>query len=403
MAADVSFPLGSLHRLSDGSQAVNPALPHVLLVVDTFPKALGGGERVVLRLAALLPRYGFRVSLLTFSMDPESSFQPEQSPCPLYLLPLVKTYDLHALQAAFALRTLLREQKIVLVQTFFESSDLWAGAVVRLLSSAKLVWSRRDLGILRGRKHQFAYRWLRRLPHAVHTVSEGVRRHALTVDRIPPQRAFTVYNGLDLERFTPDPTPSTQKQTVILTVGNIRRVKGHDVLLHAAALLRETEPEAQFAVAGEVLEPSYFQELLDLRCQLGLQESFTFLGGVSDLATLLQKATIFVLPSRSEGFSNSLLEAMACGLPVVATDVGGNAEAVKSGITGVIVPAEDPRALAQALRQLLLSTAERLAMGVAGRHRAEELFSVPAMMRHLTGAYHDLLNGHGVTSSDYQR
>src|SRR5438132_13114968 len=89
----------------------NATLPHVLLVLDQFPKTLGGGERIVLRLAALLPKYGYRASILTFSVHPESAVL-QSSPCPIYLLPLQRTYDFSALRAALELRRFLKQQRI---------------------------------------------------------------------------------------------------------------------------------------------------------------------------------------------------------------------------------------------------------------------------------------------------
>src|SRR6185437_10456989 len=118
-------------------QAENAGLPHVLLVVDQLSKTLGGGERIILKLAALLPQYGYRASILTFSADMESPALTAP-PCPLYLLPLQRTYDLHALKAALHLRRFLKQQKICIVQTFFESSDIWAGFVTKTMSRAKL-------------------------------------------------------------------------------------------------------------------------------------------------------------------------------------------------------------------------------------------------------------------------
>src|SRR5437763_8202619 len=141
-------------------------LPHVLLVLDQFPKTLGGGERIVLRLAALLPKYGYRVSILTFFVHPECS-SLKSAPCPVYVLPLRRTYDLKAFNAAFELRRFIRAQRIQIVQTFFESSDIWAGFVTKVLSDAKLISSRRDMGILRARKHRIAYRLMARIPDAV--------------------------------------------------------------------------------------------------------------------------------------------------------------------------------------------------------------------------------------------
>src|SRR5580698_2483227 len=172
----------SLER-PDLDEATYAAFPHVLLILDQFPKTLGGGERIVLRLAALLPQYGYRASILTFSAHPESAGL-KSPPCAVYVLPLEKTYNLAALRAAFELRRFLEEQRVRVVQTFFESSDIWGGFVTKAMSDAKLIWSRRDMGILRGRKHDVAYRLMAGMPDRVFAVSELVRQHSIEVDGI---------------------------------------------------------------------------------------------------------------------------------------------------------------------------------------------------------------------------
>ncbi len=363
----------------------------MLLVVDGFPKTLGGGERVVLKLAATLFRYGYRVSILTFALDPRSEFQAADAPCPTYLLPLRKTYDLAAWRGALALRRFLKGEQVQIVQTFFESSDLWAGVFARLLSPAKLIWSRRDLGILRGRKHALAYRALRRLPHAVFAVSEQVRRHAIEVDGISPERVHTIYNGLDL---TPGARvlPLRTENATVTTVGNIRRVKGHDLLIRAAAEVVAKYPETNFTLAGEVLEPAYFEELQTLIRDLGLSARFRFLGLITDLPAHLQGAQLFVLPSRSEGFSNALIEAMAVGLPCIATDVGGNAEAIEDGISGRIVAPEDAGLLASVMLEMFASPAIATQMGLAAQHAVETRFTADAMTQKVAELYTSLIN-----------
>ncbi|MGH9597639.1 MAG: glycosyltransferase, partial [Edaphobacter sp.] len=305
------------------------ALPHVLLVLDQFPKTLGGGERIALKLAALLPQYGYRASILTFSAHPESGGL-QSPPCPVYLLPLQRVYDLSALRAALELRQFLKEQRIQIVQTFFESSDLWAGFVAKTMSRAKVIWSRRDMGILRARKHDIAYKVMSGMPDGVFAVSEKVRQHCISVDRIDASRVQTIYNGLDLADWSMvSDTTKPSEQFVVATVGNIRRVKGHDVFIRAAACVVQHFPHVSFRIAGDVLETSYFQELQTLVHDLNLADNVHFDGGVANLREYLSTADIFVLPSRSEGFSNAIIEAMAASLPVVATDVGGNAEAVE--------------------------------------------------------------------------
>jgi glycosyltransferase involved in cell wall biosynthesis len=368
-----------------------PPSPHVLLVLDQFPKTLGGGERIALRLAALLPDYGFRVSILTFFIHPESAVL-RSAPCPVYLLPMQRTYDLTALRAAFAFSNLLAKQQVRIVQTFFESSDIWAGFVTKAMSHAKLIWSRRDMGILRERKHRIAYRLMAGLPDAVFAVSEQVRRYSIDVDRIDPARVETIYNGLDLADWgSIAARAQSQSATHVVTVGNIRRVKGHDIFIRAAASIAPKFPNASFSIAGDVLEPEYFAELQQLVQDLGLAGRFHFAGGVADLRDYLSHADIFVLPSRSEGFSNAIVEAMAASLPVVATGVGGNAEAVVDGVTGFIVPAEDPAALAAAIARLLSDPSQAQAMGAAGRARASATFTTEAMMQRVVATYNRLL------------
>jgi glycosyltransferase involved in cell wall biosynthesis len=374
-----------------GTNAEHGNLPHVLLVLDQFPKTLGGGERIVLKIAALLPQYGYRASILTFAVHPESAAL-KSPPCPVYLLPLQRTYDLQAFRAALEYRQFLTQQNIQIVQTFFESSDLWAGFVTRTSSRAKLVWSRRDMGILRTGKHHLAYRLMASAPHAVFAVSEQVRRHCIEIDRIDPARVLTIYNGLDLADWDTAPRPAkTPGKVIVTTVGNIRRVKGHDVLIKAAPAIVQHFPDVSFSIAGDVLEPDYFLELQSLVRNLGLSDRFHFVGGVTNLREHLALSDIFVLPSRSEGFSNAIVEAMAASLPVIATNVGGNADAVEDGVSGSIVPCDDPEALSAAILQLISNPSQAKAMGEAGRNLVIKKFTTEAMMNKIAACYQNLL------------
>ena len=364
----------------------------MLLVLDQIPKSLGGGERIVLRLAALLPQYGYRVSILCFSAHPESAAL-QSPPCPIYLLPLKRTYDLTAFRAALDLRRFIQQNRIQIVQTFFESSDLWAGGITKAMSSAKLIWSRRDMGILRARKHSIAYLLLANAPDAVFTVSEQVRRHCIDVDGVDPNRVQTIYSGLNLSGWREIDRPTkTSGNLIVTTVGNIRRVKGHDLFIRAAASIAPQFPGVRFTIAGDVLEPDYFIELQQLIRDLNLSDRFHFTGGVTNLREHLATSDIFVLPSRSEGFSNAIIEAMAASLPVVATNVGGNAEAVIDGVNGFIIPLEDPAALSAAVSRLISKPSLAKAMGKAGRSLVEEKFTAAAMMNQTTRVYRALLS-----------
>jgi glycosyltransferase involved in cell wall biosynthesis len=227
----------------------------------------------------------------------------------------------------------------------------------------------------------------------VFAVSEQVRRHSIEVDRIEPARVQTIYNGLNLGDWNPTPRQAkAQGEFLIATVGNIRRVKGHDVFIRAAAIIVEEFPKARFSIAGAVLEQDFFSELQAMVQELNLANNFHFDGDVKNLPQYLAAADIFVLPSRSEGFSNAIVEAMAASLPVVATDVGGNAEAVEDGISGFLVPSDDPAALAAAILRVLADPAQARAMGMAGRRLVAEKFTTEAMMNRITIAYSSLLS-----------
>ena len=365
--------------------------PHVLLVIDQLPNVLGGGERIALKLAAMLPAYGYQPSILTFNSHAETSALA-QSPCPVYLLPLKRTYGWSAIRGALAFRRFLRDRQIRIVQTFFESSDLWGGTVTKLLSNAKLVWSRRDMGILRRHKHALAYRLMSGMPDAVFAVSEGVRQHCITVDGIDPERVKTIYNGLDPSHWNLISTRRRDGHQIrITTVGNIRRVKGHDVLLRAAGKILREYPNVSFSIAGGVLERDYFNELQALAKELDIVDQVHFCGAVSALREHLAESDIFVLPSRSEGFSNAIIEAMAASLPVVATNVGGNAEAIENGVSGYIVPSEDPDALAEAILRLVQDPERAASMGARGKVIAESKFTEQAMMKSIASAYAAIL------------
>src|SRR5262249_32595385 len=128
---------------------------------------------------------------------------------------------------------------------------------------------------------------------------------------------------------------------VISTVGHVRRIKGFDVLIRAAIAVHQKDPQALFLIAGENHEPKHYAELEALLAETGNKARVRLVGNVDDVPAFLGLSDIFCLPSRSEGLSNALLEAMACGLPSVATRVGGNPELIEDGRNGYLVESED--------------------------------------------------------------
>ncbi len=382
---------------SSSNRVVSGKVPHILYVIDQICQ-VGGAERVLLEMIRRLPRDHFRCSVITFQIEPGLKALENVSSL-LRVLPLRRTYDISAIRTALLIRDLIRRENVSIVHTFFETSDLWAAPIARLSGCPVLVSSRRDTGILRTRKHHLAYPIVNRLFDRVLTVSEKVRAYALNHDHLPPERVETLYNGVDLEALDAKAAEVDARLSlglkatsrVISTLANIRHVKGIDVLARAAARVCFACPDAVFLVVGGVLEPEAFRELQSLVDSLGIKDNFRFLGAMSNPYPVLAASDIFCLPSRTEGFSNALIEAMGSRLACVATRVGGNAEALTEGVNGFLVESEDADAMGNRLLRLLRDPNLRRGMGQAARQTVESHFSMSAMMARLTGIYQELL------------
>lgn len=205
---------------------------------------------------------------------------------------------------------------------------------------------------------------------------------------VPPARVTRIINGVDSERFHPgtdrSPLPpgfAPPGTWVIGAVGRFEKVKDHPNLVRAFIRLAETMSDARqrlrLVMIGEGSTRPVLETLLDAA---GLRHLAWLPGARDDVPELLRAMDVFALPSQAEGISNTILEAMACGLPVVATAVGGNAELVVDGETGRLVPASDPEALTLAIREFVENPEQMHTYGAAGRRRVEERFSMAAMV-----------------------
>jgi glycosyltransferase involved in cell wall biosynthesis len=369
----------------------------LLFLIDRMHSTEGGAEGVVDKLSRLLPSYGFQCQIATFWAGERVA---ERLSCPLHVLPLTSMYGWNALRCAKQFTSLLRSEQVDIVHTFFPASDLWGGVVARLSGCPVVTSSRRDMGILRSKKHRVLYRAVNQLFDQVHAVSESVRQFSIVEDRLSPDRVVTVHNGVDLKAIdAAEPGDrhlcfgAKPDQPVIAAVANIRRVKGIDVLVQAAALVVREVPNAIFAVIGAALQERDYWEAIQNEIEgLGLGNNFRFLGQRSDVQALLKQADIFCLPSRSEGMSNALLEAMACRLPCVATSVGGTPEVIVDGVSGFLVGSEDWAMLAARMLTLLRDPARARRMADEGRRVVESRFTLNHVAQTLSQLYNDLLS-----------
>ena len=226
------------------------------------------------------------------------------------------------------------------------------------------------------------------------TVSFDLRRWLVGTVGIPAGKVLTIHNGVDTARFSDgDPTEARRTlglpadATVIGTVGRLDPVKDQAGLLAAFAAFPDSPSGPRLAIVGE---GPCRQTLEGEIARLHLTGRAHLCGERRDIPSVLKAFDVFALPSRAEGISNTILEAMATGLPVVATDVGGNPELVEPDVTGRLVPAADPAALETALRSYVSDPYLRAQHGKAGRERVLQHFSLERMAQAHTDLYASL-------------
>jgi glycosyltransferase involved in cell wall biosynthesis len=198
-----------------------------------------------------------------------------------------------------------------------------------------------------------------------------------------------MYNGVDTSEFYPDIAPVRARGAapVIGTVANLQPKKDLRTFVEMAARVHARHPRTRYVIVGYGPEQAALQRQAR---ELGIQSSITFVGLAENVAAMYRQFDIFVLTSVHEGFANVIVEAMASGVPVVATDVGGAPDAIEEGECGYVVPPRDPAALANRACRLLDAEALRIQMGRAARNRALSHFSLDAMVRRYCDLYDEL-------------
>jgi glycosyltransferase involved in cell wall biosynthesis len=279
----------------------------------------------------------------------------------------------------------LRRHAVRLVHCFDFYSNIVGVPAARLARTPAVIASQRDMGDLRSRSQQ-----------SIHSIALGLATHILVnseaiAARLTHTRAArhnrlgVVPNGVDLTRFGPMAPPSNSSELMtVATLANLRPEKGLVQLVEAAAIVRRRAPRARFVIWGDGPLRSDLEAHIRT---LGLTGSVEMRGATREPAEVLKQCQIFVLPSLSEACSNVVLEAMATGLPVVATRVGGTPALVDDRRTGLLVPPDNALALAQAILRLLEAPAIATEMGAQGRARALAEFGMDRMHERIDSFY----------------
>ncbi|MBS1816590.1 MAG: glycosyltransferase [Acidobacteria bacterium] len=291
---------------------------------------------------------------------------------------------------------LRRARPVVLHAMLFHAYVL--GAIAATLAQVPVVvTSRRSLAhFKKGRLHYRALELItNRLTDCIVANSEAVRQDTLASEGLRPDDVLVIHNGIEAGRYHGERDTGVREQLgaegdspVAVVLANLIHYKGHRYFFEAWSAVLRSHPRAVAWLVGDGPLRSAFEAELGAR---GLSSSVRVLGTRTDVPRLLASADVLVHPSLEEGFSNALLEGMAAGLPVVATDVGGNPEAVLDGKTGYLVPARDAAALAHAIGQVFSRPDLGRSMGEAGRRRVMQEFQLGTMIRRYEDLYLRLL------------
>jgi glycosyltransferase involved in cell wall biosynthesis len=374
--------------------------PRVLHFIGTL--AQGGSERQAVQLAGLMKQCGrYDVRLATLDADGILSEEAEQLGFQdIAAYPLTTFYDWNMGVQVRRCASQLRSLKVVLIQTHDFYSNIFGMIAGTFAGVPVRIASRREAGGMRTPAQQWVERRAYGLAHAVVANSQAVQMQLLR-EGIRESKTKVIYNGLDLDRLSAPRNksreemlaglglPSKEGCQIVTIVANLRHdVKDHPTFLRAAEQVRREIPETYFVLAGEgeLLEP-----MRRLAMQLGLQDRAFFLGRCQRVPELLAVSDVCVLSSKFEGFSNAILEYMAAGRPVVATDVGGAREAVIDGETGYLVATGDHAGMANRIVRLLRNPQEGRSFGERGRQVVEEKFSAMAQLRNTEELYSRLL------------
>jgi L-malate glycosyltransferase len=372
---------------TEGTRAPRP-VPILLMVRELD---IGGCENDLTKLAVGIDRTRFEPHVGCLFARGIRMPQLQSAKVPILELPVRGLLSPSWLVGGRMLRRYIRDHKIQLVHTFDAPMDLvaipvaWAARVPVLIKSH--LWYRGALP----RREQLCLAATDHLVDAIVVNSRAVQRELVEHHRVSVDRTYLCYNGVDTGVFHPE-GETDRPPNATLTIGTVcalRSEKRLDVLFRAFALARGAGLNARLVVVGSgpMAEP-----LEALRRQLGIEDSSELHATTSDVAHWMRKFDIFVLSSDTESFPNALLEAMACGCCVVASDVGGVPELVRTGENGLLFESGNADQLTHILTALAADTGRRRALGAEAARTARTEFSIERNVASIERTYDSLLS-----------
>lgn len=381
----------------------------LLKVMTTF--AAGGTEGQVANIARHIDRTRFELQFACLRKWGFYLDEIEQNRIAVTEYPVSSFYspDTFVQQAKFARQ--LRAQRIRIVHSYNFYSNVFAVPAAKLAGVPLVVASIRDQGVYLSAAQRHAQRIACRFADLVLVNAQSIRDW-LVADGYPAGKVRIIRNGIDLSRYMGQRGETGVREELglpadaplVLMLSRLNPQKGVDDFIKAAAMIRLQRPDVRFLLIGEKLtyqgngfgpDAPYHNYLHELCVNLGVDDRIVFTGHRSDVPALLAEGAVSVLPSHSEGLSNTLLESMTAGLPIVATRVGGNPELVEDGVNGILVSPQAPATLANAILRILDDPALAARFSSAARAKATQHFAMEKMIRDTEALYIDQLRQRG--------
>lgn len=356
---------------------------------------IGGTERQVANLALGIDSSHFELHLACLRHSGELLAEMETLRAPRPEFRIGALYSPKTFWQALRLAHYVRRNLIQIVHSYGFYPNVFTVPVARLAGAPIVVASIRDTGDLLTPMQRRLQKMVCRLADCVLVNAEAIREN-LIEQGYDPSNIVVIRNGIRLSKVAGKGQGAILRRELglplsarlVAVFSRLNRMKGVQYFLDAAIVLAGRFPDVRFLVVGDGESK---KELEEHACRLGLGQRIVFTGFRSDVPDLLSETAISVLPSLSEGASNTLLESMAAGIPVIATRVGGNPEVVEDGVSGLLVPPRDSAAIAAATARLLEDEDLALRLGRAGMRRVSELFSIDGSVHETERLYQRLV------------
>jgi glycosyltransferase involved in cell wall biosynthesis len=367
---------------------------NIAFIIDEIGVSTAGTEKHLLSLINSLSRSSFKPFLVVLRSSEYLRNNPTS--CPSHVLGIQKLFSCKSIKQGVKLCIFLRENSISIAHIFFNDSSIFAPFFCKLARS-KVILSRRDLGFNYTPKQLLLLKLNRLFIDYVIVNSKAVKKIVCTKERwASVKKVKVIHNGVNFKKLMKVVPSGLRSQLnippkahIVGIVANLNPWKRHEDLIEAFCYVHDKKPESQLVIVGDgILEESLRKKAENL----GLKQAVHFLGALENVIPVVQEFSVGVLCSETEGFSNAILEYMACGKPVVATITGGNVEIIEHGINGFLVPVGDIKSLAFRILTLLNDKAIRHKFGNAGIYKVQSEFAFEKMVEAHLALYEELVD-----------